>query len=104
MAIGAAKKEAGMGWYKFAISDAQIVPIVSQKIKEKFDQIFWPLSCPKGTAVYTRKSDNGSGMEYYLTPSCEKSAKALIEICSAKACEEPDLKSLIFLAGDSSFL
>ena len=93
-----------MGWYKFTISDAHIAPIVTQKIKEKFDQIFWPLSCPEGTAVYIKKSESGPGTEYYLTPSCEKFAKALIENCAAQACEEPDITSLIFLAGDSAFL
>jgi hypothetical protein len=102
-AIGAANKEAGMEWYKFTISDAQIAPIVTQKLKEKFEQIFWPLSCPEGAAVYTKKSESGSGTEFYLTPSCGRSARALISTCSAKACEKPDMDSLMFLAGDSSF-
>ena len=92
-----------MGWYKFTISNERIAPVVTQKIKEKFDQIFWPLSCPAGTAVYVKKAESGPGTEYYLTPSCEKSAKALIASCSAKACEKPDTDSLTFLAGDPSF-
>lgn len=92
-----------MGWYKFTIHDAQIAPIVTQKLKEKFDQIFWPLSCPEGAAVYAKKSDSGTGTDYYLTPSCGRSAKSLIAICSAAACEQPDVDSLIFLVGDSSF-
>ena len=93
-----------MGWYKFAISDAHIAPIVTQKIKEKFDQLFWPLSCPEGVAVYLKKSENGHGTVYYLTPPCENFVKALITSCSAKACEKPDMDSLMFIAGDSSSL
>jgi hypothetical protein len=100
----AADKEADMGWYKFMISDAEIVPIVTQKIKEKFDYIFWPLPCPEGVAVYLKKSESGHGTVYYLTPPCENSIKALIASCSAKACEKPDMDTLIFIAGDSSFL
>ncbi len=93
-----------MGWYKFTISNTQIVPIVTQKIKEKFDQIYWPLSCPEGVAVYIKKSSNGNGSVYYLTPPCENLAKALIATTSAEACEKPDMDSLIFIAGDSSSL
>lgn len=103
VSIGAAIKEAALGWHKFTIVDAQIAPIVTQKLKEKFDHIFWPLSCPEGAAVYTKKSKSGPGTEYYLTPSCERSARSLIAACSAEACEKPDMDSLIFLAGDTSF-
>lgn len=91
-----------MGWYKFTISDAQVAPLVTQKIKEKLDQLFWPLSCPKGVAVYIKKSESGPGTVYYLTPSCLNSAKALIASCSAKSCEEPDMDSLKLIAGNSS--
>jgi hypothetical protein len=96
--------EADMSWYKFTISNDRIAPIVAQKIREKFDQIWWPLSCPEGTAVYIIRGEKGTGTNFYLTPSCEKTAKALIVSCSAQACEQPDRKSLIFIAGDESFL
>ena len=92
-----------MTWYKFTISNDRIAPIVTQKIREKFDQIWWPLPCPEGTAVYIERK-KGSGTNFYLTPSCEKTAKALITSCSAVACEQPDRESLTFIAGDSSFL
>ena len=91
-----------MGWYKFTISNEKIVQLEAQKIQEKFDKIWWHLSCPNGTAVYAKKTENGSSTIYYLTPSCEKSAKALIAYYAAEACEQPDKDSLIFLAGDSS--
>jgi hypothetical protein len=91
-----------MGWYKFTISNEKIVQLEAQKIQEKFDQIWWPLSCPNGTAVYAKKTENGANATYYLTPSCEQSAKALIAYYAAEACEQPDKDSLIYLAGDSS--
>jgi hypothetical protein len=66
------------------------------------------LSCPKGTAVYAKKTATGASvayyLTYYLTPPCEKSAKALIADYAAKECEQPDKDSLIFIAGDSSFI
>ena len=93
-----------MEWFKFTIRDAQIAPIVKQKIKEKFDEIWWPLSCPEGAAVYSKRAEDGSGTIFYLTPSCEKTAKELILTCAAKACEQPDTDSLVFVAGDASFL
>lgn len=98
------EKELDMAWYKFTISNEHIAPIVAQKIQERFNQIFWPLPCPKGAAVYAKKSEKGRGTVFYLTPSCERSAKALIVSCSAEACEKPDMASLIFLAGDSSHI
>jgi hypothetical protein len=48
-----------MGWYKFKISNEQMAPVETQRIQKKFDQIWWPLSGPKGTAVYARKTTNG---------------------------------------------
>jgi hypothetical protein len=97
-----------MGWYKFTISNEQMAPVETQRIQKKFDQIWWPLSCPRGTAVYAKKTATGASvayyLTYYLTPSCEKSAKALIADYAAKECEQPDKDSLIFIAGDSSFI
>ena len=92
-----------MGWYKFTISNKQIAPVVAKRIQEKFDQTWWPLSCPEGTAVYAKKTERGPSATYYLTPPCKQSAKALIAYYAAEACEQPDKDSLIFLAGDSSF-
>ena len=91
-----------MGWYKFTISNEKMVQLEAQKIQEIFDLIWWPLSCPNGTAVYAKKSENGANATYYLTPSCEKSAKTLIAYYAAEACEPPDKDSLIFIAGDLS--
>ena len=97
-----------MGWYRFMISNEQMAPVETKRIQKIFDQIWWPLSCPRGTAVYARKTASGASvpyyLTYYLTPSCEKSAKALIAYYTAKACEQPDKDSLIFIAGDSSFI
>lgn len=93
-----------MEWYRFTISNRQIASIETQKIQEKFKQLWWPLSCPKGTAVYAKKSENGPSATYYLTPSCKKPAKALMVQYAAEACEQPDKDTLIFIAGDSSFL
>ena len=97
-----------MGWYKFMISNEQMAPVETKRIQKIFDQIWWPLSCPRGTAVYARKTASGASvpyyLSYYLTSSCEKSAKALIAYYTAKACEQPDKDSLIFIAGDSSFI
>ena len=98
------EKELDMAWYKFKISNDQIAPLVAQKLREKFDHIFWPLPCPEGAAVYAERSENGRGTVFYLSPSCERSARALIISCSAEVCEKPDMDSLEFLAGDSSFL
>ena len=93
-----------MEWYKFTISNRQIAAVESQIIQEKFNQLWWPLSCPKGTAVYAKKTENGPSATYYLTPSCKKPAKALMTHYAAEACEQPDKDSLIFLAGDASFI
>ena len=92
-----------MGWYKFTLANEQIAPIETQRIQKKFDQIWWPLSCPKGTAIYAKKTQKGPSATYYLTPSSERSVKALIAYYAAEACEQPDKDSLIFIAGDSSF-
>ena len=92
-----------MGWYKFTISNKQIASFETKIIQEKFEQKWWPLSCPKGTAVYAKKIESGPSVTYYLTPSCKKSARELITYYAAEVCEQPDKNSLIFIAGDSSF-
>lgn len=93
-----------MGWYKFTLSNNQIASVEAKRIQEEFEQIWWPLSCPKGTAVYAKKAESGPSATYYLSPSCKKFAKALIASYAAEACEQPDKDSLIFIAGDSSFI
>jgi hypothetical protein len=96
--------EVDMNWHKFKITIEQITSGEVQRIQEKFDQIWWPLSCPKGMAIYAEKCKGGPSDTYYLTPACDKYAKALIAYYAAVPCEQPDQASLIFLIGDSSFI